>query len=350
MTRSDWVADMRTGTLLAAAAVLGFAPAAFGQASGTPANPQERPGGSVVAADPESPAMRLYAEQQKRRIAVEKELKKLRHKYFGSMEVVEIRQTGIAKLREYTDPAIYPSLIEIFKSEGDDVRSALVDHFADRKTEAGDAALAWMAVYDRDAAMRKSATDRLLARRKQLGGVPDTVKMVIEGSLKKENDQVVSAAGQLAQGLNVLEAIPWLIAAQFGGGGGSSSTNNALSGVDRKGDLAWIVIGKQIAFVSDLTPVVSDSAVGFDPTISVITEGVVLRIQDAAVTTSRTEIHNVLIDMSTKDWGKSTGGLGWDPNAWKKWYAEEYRPFLVARAETAKSAEPAAVPVPPGGP
>lgn len=326
---------------VAAAAALTIAPAVQGQ---PPADPQARPSQTVVVADPDSPAMRAYSQQQKRRIEVEKELKKLRHKHFGSIAVAEIRQAGIAKLREYTDPAIYPSLIEIFKSEADDVRSALVEHFADLKSEAGDAALAWMAVHDRDASMRRSATDRLLGRTSELGQVPDSVKLVIEGSLKKENDQVVTAAGQLAQGLNVLEAIPWLISAQFGGGGGSS---NALAGADRKGDLAWIVIGKQTAFVSDLTPVVSESAVAFDPTMSVITEGVELRIQDAAVVTYRTFIHGILVDMSTRDWGKPTGGLGWDPNAWKRWYLEEYRPFLTARAQTART--PHADPAPPGG-
>jgi type II secretory pathway component GspD/PulD (secretin) len=45
------------------------------------------------------------------------------------------------------------------------------------------------------------------------------------------------------------------------------------------GQIANIYVATQIAFVSDLEPVVGDSAVGFNPTISVVTEGVTLLVE-----------------------------------------------------------------------
>ncbi len=45
------------------------------------------------------------------------------------------------------------------------------------------------------------------------------------------------------------------------------------------GQIANIVVGTQIAFISDLQPVVSDSAVGFDPELDTVVEGVTLLLE-----------------------------------------------------------------------
>jgi len=45
------------------------------------------------------------------------------------------------------------------------------------------------------------------------------------------------------------------------------------------GQRSNIFVATQVSFVSDLNPIVSDSAVGFDPTINVISEGVVLDVE-----------------------------------------------------------------------
>ncbi|MEM7755461.1 MAG: hypothetical protein AAF297_07470 [Planctomycetota bacterium] len=52
------------------------------------------------------------------------------------------------------------------------------------------------------------------------------------------------------------------------------------------GQTAYVFVATQFSFVSDLQPVVSDSAVGFDPTISVVSEGVVLEI-DGVISADR---------------------------------------------------------------
>src|SRR5690606_15471171 len=81
---------------------------------------------------------------------------------------------------------------------------------------------------------------------------------------------------------------------------------------DRTGDVAFIAIGRQVAFVSDLTPVVSDSAVAFDPTIGVINEGTLVRVHDASVTIYREHIHASLVRLTSRASGRSTSQLGYD--------------------------------------
>ena len=77
-------------------------------------------------------------------------------------------------------------------------------------------------------------------------------------------------------------------------------------------------VSEQVAFVSDLQPVVGDNAVAFDPTISVASEGVFLRVIDAYVITYRVEVHNALVALSTEGWGgESTASLGWDGKKWQ---------------------------------
>ncbi len=52
------------------------------------------------------------------------------------------------------------------------------------------------------------------------------------------------------------------------------------------GQRAYVFVATQQSFVSDLQPVVSDSAVGFDPTLSVVAEGVVLEV-DGVISADR---------------------------------------------------------------
>lgn len=255
----------------------------------------------------------------------ERELKKLRATYFRNRRNTELRQLGIIKLREYTDPALFPSMLEIFRRDGDDVRGALLDHLADQESIEGDVTLAWVAVREKDPAFREAAGDRLVRRAEETGGVPYDVQCVIADGLRSSNDRVLGAAANAADLLNLYEAIPMLITAQIGGGGERDQP---------KGDLGYILIGKQTAYVSDLQPVVAENAVGFDPQISVLTEGTLLRISDAVVTTYRYEVHDALNRLGSRGWGgRSLGYLGWDQEAWRRWYAEEFVPHRKSLGE-----------------
>lgn len=297
-----------------------------------------RPG--QLVADPDDPAVRAYAERQKERLRLERELYRLRARHFGAIRRTDIRQAGIVALRQFTDPIVYPSLLRIFAREREDVRRAVLDHLADQSNAQADAMLAWAAVSDREEWFRAQAAERLARRAQATGTVSAGVIRTIRDGLLNGTEDQIAAAARLAQTLGLVEAIPWLIQAQVGGG------QAAGVGGDGERSRAYIVIGRQEAFVADLQPVVGDNAVAFDPTLGVVTEGTVLRVIDAVVVTYRTIVHEALVDISTRAWGRSTRHLGWDQDAWWRWYRGEFLPALAARPWPPG---PEALNSPPGG-
>ncbi len=282
-------------------------------------------GAGPVAIDPTSPVAQAFAATQKTRVELERDLYRIRAKYFRNIRNTQIRQAGIAKLRDFTDPAIFPSFLKIFAREKDDVRFAILDHLADIKSEHADATLAWAAVHGRDSLYRSEASNRLIHRARETGEPSFYVKSVIAEALKSGNNDEMASAAQLAQVLRLFEAIPMLINAQVTG------TTTGVGETDETA-LAYILVGQQQAFVADLTPVVGDSAVAFDPTVAVVTEGVVLRVIDAVVFTYRVEVHNSLVALSSDAWGRSTAHLGWDNEKWREWYVKELVPHLARTA------------------
>jgi hypothetical protein len=271
--------------------------------------------------DPNDPRLQEYRQQQKDRAQIEKELRKIRGRYFRHVRNVEIRQIGIHKLRQYTEPAFYPALLEVFKRDDDDVRLAILDHLADRKAREADITLAWVSVYDKDENIRQAAAKRLAPHVEKSEQVDAGIMRVVAQGLRSHKEDELAGAANLTQVLKLYEAIPLLINAQLGGRQGGS-------GSGKKGDLGWIFVGTQQAYVSDLTPVVSDSAVGFDPQLSVVTDGTVLRVMGASVVEYHYAVHNALVGLSSAAWGRSTKGLGWDQDAWRNWYADEFLPYM----------------------
>ena len=102
------------------------------------------------------------------------------------------------------------------------------------------------------------------------------------------------------------------------------------------GDLAWIAIGTQVSYVQDLVPVVGNGSAAFNPIVGHVYEGTVLAIQDAVVVVYRTEVHTALVNLSTRDWGRSTDHLGWDMKQWWTWYNDQYVPHMIARARSGR--------------
>lgn len=289
--------------------------------------------------NPDDPRVREYAKRQKAKRELEKELFRIRYEYIHNIKKTEIRQAGIAKIRTFTQPAIFDSLIKIFEKEGEDVRRAVLDHLAEQKNDEADTALTWTAVFGKAKELRQEAA-AAIGRRLADPSIPAAASyriksVVAEGLRSKDSVHLASAAG-LAQQFKLVEAIPMLINAQIQG-------QNVQTGSGDDGrSLAWIMVGTQQAFVSDLTPVVGDSAVAFDPTVSVVTSGTVLRIVDAAVVTYHVDVHNSLVGLSSAAWGKSTHQLGWDQGAWHRWYKDEFVPHLAAQATAAKAEPPTA--------
>lgn len=286
--------------------------------------------------DFDSPQVKAQAALIKQQKAAEVEMRKIRRKYLGDIRVTSIRQEGISKLVAFNDPIHYPALIDVCKGEGDDVRGALLELFSVQAHDAANASMAWMAINDPSPTMRARASTKLHDRlgESNFQGVSSRgVSEVIQRALESGREPQMEAAAELAQILHMYEAVAWLIPAQLG------QTASGGSG-EGGGDLAWIAIGKQTAFVSNVTPVVGTNAVAFDPTLSVITEGVLLRVHDAAVTTYRVGINRRLIAMSSEATGQSTAALAWDAAAWQRWYNSEFYPLAARRrAEVAAQAK-----------
>lgn len=336
----------RTRTILALALLAG--------AAALPARAQdEGPAGVTDAAapawmkslgiDPASDVAKQYEAQAAARKQAEKDIRRLRLKHFGQLRNTAIRQEGILKLRQYTDPALFPLMVDVFAREQDDVRFAVLDIFAESNTPEGDAALAWQAVFGRDSAIREESTSRLAMRNARHGTVEERVKLVVYEGLKSKSETTLVRSANLAESLGIVEAIPWLAAAQAsaspsGGGGGGG-------GGSRPGALAWIALGTQTAYVADLEPVVSENAVAFDPQVAAITSGVVVRVLDAVVVTYHIEVHYALRRLASKVWGNDVD-LGWSYGAWRRWYKIELLPELARRevAEQRRLQDDAAIP------
>ncbi|MEO1278042.1 MAG: hypothetical protein AAFV77_03705 [Planctomycetota bacterium] len=303
--------------------VLTIASAAIAQTDGiTPATPApstlpavEDPASLAAAADAQGGFETSLQDYRVRQKQLETELRQLRYTYFRNKRAHDLRAAGLEKLKAYNDPAIFEPMIEIFARSGDDVIAAIIDHLASLETPEALATIAWTALFD-DHPRRRSMAGDTLVRTLDGKTIPHTVKSVVADGLARRHDPHVANAAGLAASLKMADAIPAMIASQVVGRGTGSEG----------GALAYILIGQQQAFVSDLQPVVGDSAVAFDPELSVVTEGVVLRVLDAVVVTYRVEVNDALIRLTSDLSGEDTSYLGWDQNKWRRWYTREFLP------------------------
>lgn len=277
----------------------------------------------AIAPDPDDPAVRAEMIRRGDRLRLEREIKQIRYRHFGRMRDPATREEGVRKLAEITDPIVFQPMIELLEREDDDVQYGLVRHFADLKNPSGDAALCWMAMRHKKQSARDMAEHALLDRVYAMEGeVPLTVRRLVESSIRSNVHANAGAGAMLAHKLHLYELVPTMIVSQV-----------AEQRRGRRGDLAYIAISTQRAFVADLTPVVGTNAVGFDPQIGVVSEGVVLRVRDAVVQVYRYDVHNALVAMTSEDWGESTARFGFDIFAWRDWYLNEYRPFKLEQLE-----------------
>jgi hypothetical protein len=266
---------------------------------------------------------------------IEKELRKLRLKHFGPVRNTQVRQEGILKLREYNTPAAYLAMGEVFEREALDVRVAIIDMLADAGTMESRSALAWISVHDPLREARQQAAEKIRAAGALDDATRAALRAVVYSALRENNKEMIARGVHLADIADIVEIIPWLITAQL-----QSPRSSSGSGQVRRGDLAWIFVGQQVAYISDLEPVVADAAVAFDPQISVLNEGTFIRVHDAAVSTYRVDIHNELVRFTSRKWGRSTQELGWDQGAWRSWYSDEFKPYWAARQAASHGAKP----------
>ncbi len=249
-------------------------------------------------------------------------LRALARRHFGNQRVPEVRRKGLAMLTTHADAGSLFAMPFTLAREADDVRVAIIEHLVDSGDD-GQAALAWTAIHHEDEAWRRAATDAITR--------PATAKVlaVMQLGLRDSAHETVVRAGRLAGALDARIAIPHLIATQY-----------AADEVRNEGDLAWIAIGTQRSYVANLIPVTGDGSGAFQPVPGIINEGFVMRVMDAVAIVYRTEIHRVLVDMTSEATGTDTGDNGWSLAAWRDWYNREYLPR--AREESERAARAAA--------
>ena len=274
--------------------------------------------GPVPTIVPSGATAPFNADDDSRTIEWRGVIESLRKQHFRPGRRAEQRAEGLVELQAITDHAAFQPMIEILQDEKDDVRLALLEHFAVQGS-AGQAALAWIAVHCDDKAFRYEATLRIDAP------VDSSVLVILDHALRDTRHATVSNAASLANALDIYETIPLLIFNQ--------ATQDEY---EKNGDLAWIAIGTQVSYVQDLVPVVGNGSAAFNPVVGHVYEGTVLAIQDAVVVVYRTEVHTALVNLSTRDWGRSTEHLGWDMKQWWTWYNDQYVPHKIAQAEAGR--------------
>lgn len=262
---------------------------------------------SIVMRSPEDPASR------RERMAMEgqfrQQIHRLRRSWLGHNRLPSQRREGIRLLQGMTHPAAQIPLVEELSGEAPDVRAALLDHLRTQGAE-GQAALAYAAIYSPDPGFSTAAGQAL--------SVPlaPAVYGILDTSLRSPVHDIANRAAALAGNFNAIETIPLLIFSQV--------TRDPVP--EHEGDLAWIANQTQHAYVANLIPVTGPGVVAYQPVIGRVTEGTLLRIMDAVVVVYRTVVHDVLVDLSSRDGGDPTDTLGYDPSAWWQWYHQDYLP------------------------
>ncbi len=318
----------RSRFALALVVLAGVASQAAAQ-SGTPV--PEWMKGKIIS--PDDPRLKPYRDLRKKQVALEKELKKLRAKHFRAQHK-PTREAGLKTLAEYNQPWMVQPLIEVFQEDqGADVREAIVTILRTQASDEGDRGLAWLACGNEDPAWNQAAIDGLSVRLKDLKQKPTSGMLaVFQGGVASKTQRIADASARAVAGLDLYEMIPFLIQAQA-----PAPPATSPIGRPRNGPLAWVAIAQQQAYIADLEPIVADNAVAFNPVPGVVSSGVVLVINDAAVTFSPVVIHQSLVRLANKAMagagGQPTDGLRLNTGAWKDWY------FAAGEKAIAKAVE-----------
>ncbi len=335
-------------TFLSGQATVALAAEPAGQQNGHGASTPTRI--TKTAAEMEREAL-SEKELSTRKFVMRRDMQVIRNRYFNGVRAEGVRAAGMERLRELAkDPLSLPIMLDVFQGEPDKLRVQIVDMIASLETDATDATIAWIAMTEQNAPMKRAAANHVEQRTAQRkGDVPIGVQSVIAAGLESADNDRAAAAANMALGLRLYEAIPSMIQAQV-------RPSNA--GEPGAGALAQIVVATQRAFVSDLTPVVGQGAVAFDPTVSVVTDGVVLRVMDAYVITYRTYVNSSLVGLA-KQLRPNTNfaAMGYDQAKWAQWYKDEGEAAIAAarieatpKQDGAAAPSPATPPTPPAPP
>ena len=242
-------------------------------------------------------------------------LRSIARNHFGRRRDADRRAVGLEEIRSHTGAASLFAMPFVLGDQGEDVRLAVLEHLAD-SGDAGQAAMVYAAVHHDDPAWRRAAA---VSCPRPLGA---SALAVLEGAFRDGRSRTLDRAAIATGLLEARRMLPHLIVTQYAAGSRRG-----------RGDLAWIAIGTQQAYVRNLVPVVGSRSGAFQPVPGLLTEGFVMRVTDAVAVVYRTEVHRVLVDLSSRSAGYDTASHGWAYQRWRTWYNEHELPAALADVE-----------------
>ena len=234
------------------------------------------------------------------------------------------RAEGIRELQSITAPEAFLPMIERFHDDEDDVRRAMLEHFATQGDE-GQAALAWTAIHAKDPILRNESVRRLTRPANQL------VLELIDFGLRHSNQHIATHAAHLVNTLDITDAIPMLINSQI-----TSIETNQRGALGSGG---FIRSGQQISYVAGLRPVFGPGVAAYQPIIGTINEGFAVDSGTGRKLICRPGIHRSLVLLTSRDFGSSTESFGYDVNQWHDWHRSTYLPYKEAQRKKAERLE-----------
>lgn len=151
--------------------------------------------------------------------------------------------------------------------------------------------------------------------------LPPEALALLADELASGRELFVNRAAMIAGAHGAATLIPNLIAAQY------------EPPRERRGDEAWIAIGKSISYIAGAVPIVGDASGAFQPVPGTIFEGSVLRIMESVVEVYRTEVHVALASTVEAATGLPAPPFGYDRDRWLAWYRDEFPALARAHAE-----------------
>ncbi|MDG2053621.1 MAG: hypothetical protein P8J86_02840 [Phycisphaerales bacterium] len=253
---------------------------------------------------------------RRRTLQLRQQVRALRYKHFSSNASEALQAQGIEQIQRMSDPLALAPLAEELAHCLPNVQEALIEHLANQGIP-GQIELARIAVYGDDATFDELAALELTEP------APPPVIAILEEALRSEAHQPANVAAYLAHTLNITELIPLLITSQVITSGNQNAGTPSAGG---RGDIAQIAIVTQTAYISGLIPVIGDNAGAFQPVVSVLNEGVVMRVLDAVVIEYRTVVNDSLIAMTGSLPGIEAPQCEWNLPCWQAWYNDIYLP------------------------
>lgn len=104
----------------------------------------------------------------------------------------------------------------------------------------------------------------------------------------------------------------------------------------KRGDEAWIALGKSVSYIRGLQPVVGDASGAFQPIPGVLFEGSVFRVMESTVTIYRTEVHTSLAGLVERETGEPAPPFGYDQARWRSWLRYDFPKLAAAHRDKAE--------------